>query len=31
LAIPRDLVRYSIIAAEWLGVKQRLVAFLQRP
>ena len=26
--IPRDSVRYSIVAGEWPGVKQRLIAFL---
>jgi len=28
--IPRDSVRYSIVAAEWPGVKQRLVEFVER-
>lgn len=28
--IPRDSVRYSIIAAEWPGVKQRLTQLLER-
>ena len=28
--IPRDSVRYSIVAAEWPGVKERLVRFLDR-
>jgi RimJ/RimL family protein N-acetyltransferase len=29
--IPRDSVRYSIVAAEWPAVKQRLLKFLERP
>ncbi len=29
--IPRDSVRYSIIAAEWPEVKERLMQFLNRP
>jgi len=29
--IPRDSVRYSIVAAEWPAVKQRLVQFVDRP
>jgi RimJ/RimL family protein N-acetyltransferase len=29
--IPRDSVRYSILAAEWAAVKQRLVQFVERP
>jgi hypothetical protein len=29
--IPRDSVRYSIVAAEWPAVKQRLIQFLDRP
>jgi RimJ/RimL family protein N-acetyltransferase len=29
--IPRDSVRYSIVAAEWAAVKQRLVQFVERP
>jgi N-acetyltransferase len=28
--IPRDSVRYSIVAAEWPSVKERLVRFLDR-
>jgi len=28
--IPRDSVRYSIVAAEWPAVKQRLVQFMDR-
>jgi RimJ/RimL family protein N-acetyltransferase len=28
--IPRDSVRYSIVAAEWPGVKERLTRFLDR-
>lgn len=28
--IPRDSVRYSIVSAEWPGVKQRLIEFLDR-
>jgi N-acetyltransferase len=28
--IPRDSVRFSIIAAEWPGVKKKLVRFLER-
>lgn len=28
--IPRDSVRYSIVAAEWPAVKQRLVQFVER-
>ena len=28
--IPRDSARYSIVAAEWPGVKQRLIQFLDR-
>jgi RimJ/RimL family protein N-acetyltransferase len=29
--IPRDSVRYSIVAAEWPAVKQRLLQFVDRP
>jgi RimJ/RimL family protein N-acetyltransferase len=29
--IPRDSVRYSIVAAEWPTVKERLIDFLDRP
>jgi RimJ/RimL family protein N-acetyltransferase len=29
--IPRDSVRYSILAAEWAGVKQRLLQSLHQP
>jgi N-acetyltransferase len=29
--IPRDSVRYSIVAAEWPAVKQRLTDFIARP
>lgn len=29
--VPRDSVRYSIVAAEWPAVKQRLVQFVDRP
>jgi RimJ/RimL family protein N-acetyltransferase len=28
--IPRDSVRYSILAAEWLAVKERLLQFVDR-
>jgi hypothetical protein len=28
--IPRDSVRYSIVAVEWPGVKERLARFLDR-
>ncbi|HXJ89971.1 MAG TPA: GNAT family protein [Candidatus Binatia bacterium] len=28
--IPRDSVRYSILASEWPAVKTRLLSFLQR-
>jgi RimJ/RimL family protein N-acetyltransferase len=28
--IPRDSVRYSIVAAEWPSVKQRLIAYMDR-
>jgi hypothetical protein len=28
--IPRDSVRYSIVAAEWTTVKQRLLQFVDR-
>ena len=28
--IPRDSVRYSILASEWPGVKQRLLQFVER-
>jgi RimJ/RimL family protein N-acetyltransferase len=28
--IPRDSVRYSIVAAEWPGVKERLIQLLDR-
>jgi hypothetical protein len=28
--IPRDSVRFSIIAVEWPGVKKKLVRFLER-
>lgn len=29
--VPRDSVRYSIVATEWPAVKQRLIQFLDRP
>jgi N-acetyltransferase len=29
--IPRDSARFSILASEWPGVKQRLIGFLERP
>jgi hypothetical protein len=28
--IPRDSVRYSIVASEWPAVKQRLLQFVDR-
>lgn len=30
-SIPRDSVRYSMLASEWPGSKQRLTALMQRP